>query len=399
MKILFEGQSFLAPMTGVKRVTYTLLQCLDENPDVKKIQVFVTVFPIGKHWKSSYEKLKQIDVSPKVAFARIPLPLGILIKCWNHLQYPTIDNLYRNFDLFVGLAHIFPPCKTTPGIFMVHDISILEHPEWYPPSAKKYQQQIIHGIRTAKQILVPSAHVKNKLIEMNWRDKNDIHVISCPLLGEYFQFKHDKKKEMRKKLFDNTNSYLCWIGDIHPRKNTVLLVQILHKLRNLGCRDLKLVLVGTLGYKSKATIELATTLGFKILYWKNHEEITSDYDILLTGYVNEEIKNTILAASDILVFPSFDEGFGYPILEAMVSGIPVVCSKRGSLPEVAGDAVELVDSVENADVYAQKIQYLLEHQERYYQLQQLGIKRNKQFSKIPGDEFLSICKNALTENR
>jgi glycosyltransferase involved in cell wall biosynthesis len=134
------------------------------------------------------------------------------------------------------------------------------------------------------------------------------------------------------------NKYLLYVGTLEPRKNISAIIVALHHLSRTTSRttpqspieDFKLVLVGKKGWFYESIFETAAQYGME----KN---------ILFTGYVNEEVKHSLLANAFLFVYPSFYEGFGLPILEAMAHGIPVITGNISSLPEVAGNAALLVD--------------------------------------------------------
>lgn len=393
MKILFEGQSLLPPCTGVGRVTSALLRDLDFRDEIQQILAYVTVFPCGTRWSSAMTELHQLPVSSKTRFHRIPLPLGMLISAWTRFRRPFLDSLFSRYDLAIGPAHILPPRNRIPGILTMHDTSLLEQPEWYPRQAHIYRDIMQMGIQTADAILVPSLAVKKSLVENYGREASSIHRVYNPFEGEYPCLDAAQKEDMRNSLFSRPDPFLCWIGEINPRKNVSCLFQIIKELKSRGFPNLRLVLMGQKGYNADHDLALAKELGLKIALYQPGEP-QSNADIVLTGYIADQTKKPILAAAEILVFPSLDEGFGYPVLEAMAAGIPVVCSNQGSLPEIAADAAWVVPSTRFQD-YINPVETLLSNADVYASYQHAGMERQKIFRANPFDALIPICQSLL----
>ena len=126
-----------------------------------------------------------------------------------------------------------------------------------------------------------------------------------------------------------TTRYVLFIGQIEPRKNLPTLVRAFHRVADTD-PDLHLVLAGPPGPDAE-NVERAIRAG-------QHGD-----RVLRTGYVSDRARLDLLAGSTVFAFPSLDEGFGHPPLDAMAAGVPVVAAAAGAIPEVLGDAALLVD--------------------------------------------------------
>jgi glycosyltransferase involved in cell wall biosynthesis len=130
--------------------------------------------------------------------------------------------------------------------------------------------------------------------------------------------------------------YILYLGTLHPRKNLVRLVQAFAQLRarasetEVPLGQLQLVLAGQKGWL------------YQEIFAEVRRQGLEDH-VTLTGYVAGEDLAALLSGAEAFAFPSLYEGFGFPVLEAMACGVPVVCSGTSSLPEVAGDAALLVE--------------------------------------------------------
>ena len=138
--------------------------------------------------------------------------------------------------------------------------------------------------------------------------------------------------------------------------------------------------------------------------WRNeelHQELRTleaTGDVIRTGYVTEEEKNTLYSHAGAFVFPSLYEGFGMPPLEAMHFGCPVICADAASLPEVVGDAAELVDPMEVESIAAGMLRVLTDTAHRT-DLVQKGYIQTKKFTwEDSANKLMQICREVLEES-
>ncbi len=161
--------------------------------------------------------------------------------------------------------------------------------------------------------------------------------------------------------------YLMTIGRIERKKNTLGLVRAFARLRAQNAQqNLQLLLVGSPGFGADDVRAACVTLGIAA-------------DVIQPGWVAAEDIPALMAGAEVFVFPSFFEGFGIPVLEAMAVGTPVVCSSTTALPEVAGNAAELVNP-ENVAAIADGIAKVYGTPDRAAELRRLGYARAQQFS-------------------
>ena len=159
---------------------------------------------------------------------------------------------------------------------------------------------------------------------------------------------------------------MLFIGTIEERKNVITLVKAFEELRN--CKDLQLVLVGRPGY------------GFSKLSKYLNEHHLRD-EVILTGYVSEEDKIALYDLATIFVYPSLYEGFGIPLVEAMVRKVPIVASRISSTEEVAGDAaIYYSNDLFDHEALAEQILKVLENGTLRQELVKKGLQRTKEFS-------------------
>lgn len=152
------------------------------------------------------------------------------------------------------------------------------------------------------------------------------------------------------------------VGTVQRRKNTARLVEAFAH----APAGWKLILAGSTGFGADETLHQI-------------EKSPRRADITLTGYVDESVLNSLYERASIFAFPSLDEGFGMPALEAMARGIPVLSSNRGAMKEVCGDAALLVDPTQT-EAMAHGLRRLIDEEVMRKDLSQRGIARAAQFT-------------------
>lgn len=232
-------------------------------------------------------------------------------------------------DLLFVPAHVLPIVHPRRSVVTVHDLGYLYFPEAHPPRQRWYLDRSTRWhTRTGAHLLADSAATKRDLINEYHADPDQI-TVAYPGLDPSVTRVDDPNEIARVKAkYHIDGDYVLYLGTIQPRKNLQRLIQAF-----ADC-DLRLALV------------LAGRRG-----WYADELLRQANDrAKFVGYVEAADKNALLSGSTAFVFPSLYEGFGFPVLEAMACGVPVLCSNISSLPEVAGDAAVLVNPLEVDDI-------------------------------------------------
>ena len=224
----------------------------------------------------------------------------------------------------------------TKLIVTVHDITPLTHPQFHSWKRVIYFKYVLPNyFKIVDKIIASSDATKNSLIT-HYGIKPEL--IERVYLGiDIKEYKEEEKEE-----------YILYLGTLEPRKNIEGIIRAYSILKKEGFSH-KLIVAGKKGWKYKGLFKLIKNLGLK-------ENI--DYK----GYVDEKEKMALLGKASVFVWPSFAEGFGLPLVEAMASGTPVVTSNCSTMPEVIGDAGVLVNPHDPADI-ARGIKEALENNE------------------------------------
>ena len=214
---------------------------------------------------------------------------------------------------------------STPLVMTVHDLLWLSLPQYFTTPVRAYHRMCLPAIRRAAAVLTDCEYTRGQLVELVGVPAERVHV--APLGVDPRFASRDVDRDRLRERFGIPGRYVLAVATREPRKNLGALLRAFERLAP-RVDDVQLVLVGGRGWRSA---ELERTLA------------AVDDRVTVTGFVSDEELAELYAGATCFAFPSFAEGFGLPVLEAMASGAPVVTSDRTSLPEVAGDAALLID--------------------------------------------------------
>lgn len=233
-----------------------------------------------------------------------------------------------------------------------------------------YKKVFKHAVNSSCKILVPTNSVK-ELLKSEWKvDKEKILITSEAVDdGLLLKTKNKINGEMILKKLGVKKPYIFYVGNAHPHKNIEGLIQAFSKLQQEN-PALTLVLSGADHYFWERINKFVADAIKKDPLYKN---------ILLTGFVSDEQLIVLYKNAEAFVLPSFEEGFGLPMLEAMALDCPVIASNSTSMPEVGKDAALYFDPV-NIDNIADKINLILKNDSLKQKLIAKGRERVKDFS-------------------
>jgi glycosyltransferase involved in cell wall biosynthesis len=254
---------------------------------------------------------------------------------YSHLLISATLNRER-LDLFHAPANIIPLGYTKPAIVTIHDLAIFHNPSWFPTQVFSTRLLVPQTLKRARAILAVS--------------ENTAKVVSP------------------QERFGLPEKYFCFVGTLEPRKNLIRLVEAYADLRkrNAALENIPLILAGKKGWKSEAIFKTISANGLEA-------------SVRYLGYISGAEKIGLIRGAQAFVFPSSYEGFGLPVLEALALGTPVLTSNQSSLPEVTGDAAELIDP-ESTEAIAKGIERVLFDEPLRKRLRTQGIEQARKFS-------------------
>lgn len=248
-------------------------------------------------------------------------------------------------------------------IAYIHDLIYISHPQYYTLIERIYLKPLKLLTRFSDFIITVSDFEKSRFRELNFSDK-DVEVLHHgfdPRFKDKTEFSKESLIDVKDK-FKLPDNFVLYVGRINSRKNVPTLIKAFSKVN----QPVKLVLVGNKEWKTDNIDSLIS-------------ELKLSDRIIQTGPLFGEELAKVYAISTVFCFPSFEESFGLPPLEAMASGIPVVVSNSSSLPEVCGNAAIYVNANEPSEI-AKAVTKLLSDNEFYDKYKQLSSERAKSFS-------------------
>lgn len=248
-------------------------------------------------------------------------------------------------------------------IAYIHDLIYISHPQYYTFIERIYLNPLKFLARFSDFIITVSDFEKSRFKDLNFSDKKIevLHHGFDPKFKEITKFDKKPLKDIKDRL-GLPDFFILYVGRINSRKNVPSLIKAFAKVNY----PIPLVLVGNKEWKTDNIDSLIS-------------ELKLSDKIIQTGPLFGEELAKVYALSTIFCFPSFEESFGLPPLEAMASGIPVVVSNTSSLPEVCGDAAIYVNA-DKPDEIANAITRLLTDKNLYDKHKALSINRAKSFS-------------------
>ena len=244
----------------------------------------------------------------------------------NFFNYPEIDRLIGGVDLFfVPNLHFISWSPHCQKIITVHDLSFLRFPEFFTAKMRLWHKLIIKKniLGQADLIIADSFNTKKDLIELLGIPADKIKVIHLGIDRKYFTALSAVQLAETRKKYGLPDKFILSLGTLEPRKN---LEGVIAAYKSLAT-DASLVIAGGRGWKIKPAGSL----------------FSADKRVRYVGYIDEADKPALYQLASLLVYPSFYEGFGLPLVEAMASGCPVIAGFNSSQPEVVGTAGLLVD--------------------------------------------------------
>jgi glycosyltransferase involved in cell wall biosynthesis len=284
---------------------------------------FVFFFDRPPHPKFIYSSnVKSVVLSPP---ARHP----ILWYIWFEYSIPKALKKHE-IDLFISPDGYLSLNTNVPTILTIHDLAFYHFKKHVPYWVHRYYNYFTPKFaQKAAHILTVSNFSKSDIMGLYAIASEKITVVGNGCDQEIQPLNQQQQQEVRNRV-SQSSPYFIYVGAIHPRKNIKGLLEAFEAFKSLEKNDIKLILVGRMAWK---TAEIS-----KVLKKMKHAD-----SVIQLGHLERAELSKVLGAALAMVYPSFFEGFGIPLLEAMYAEIPIITSNTSSLLEVAGDAAILIN--------------------------------------------------------
>lgn len=295
--------------------------------------------------------LSMFHYSPPLSRIKMPFQSCLIASLIN---YPRELKGFNVIHIPTVTAPFFFRPLGVKVVMTVHDIIPNLFPKWHPLKRRLYFKYFLkYRFKFVERFITVSENTKKDLINFFNINENKIDVVCAGVSKNYQQ-----------NLELNKDDFILGVSTLEPRKNFKRLIDAYIYLKEKYNIVEKLYIVGKEGWFFKGILNIPQK------YKQN---------IIFKGYVSEEELIQLYQTAKLFVYPSFYEGFGLPVLEAMACGCPVITSNTSSLPEVGGDAALYVNP-EDTDQVAEKIYQVLSDQNLQNDMSQKGVKQAGKFS-------------------
>ncbi len=348
LRVALDGEPLLGRRTGVGNFTMGLLQGLAGLGGLDLSVYAVT-------WRMRPELAARLPAGTRLIGR--PMPARPIRALWERRVEVPLEVFTGPLDVVHGTNFVVPPTWRAAQVVTVHDLTPLHFPEMCQPETLVFPEFIRRALRRGAWVHTHSRFVADEVVDAFGADPARVRVVwsGIPPLAAPASPSPDLPFER----------YVLAVGTVEPRKDYPGLVRAFDALA-AGRPDVGLVIVGADGWGAeqfRAAVDRSA-----------HRD-----RILQLGYVGDAELTAVLEGAAVLAYPSRYEGFGYPPLQAMAAGVPVVTTATGSIPEVVGDAA-LVVAPGDSDALADALRALLDDRDRAERLGRAGRERAGTFS-------------------
>ena len=350
MRIALDATPLLGARTGIGEFTAGLIDALARRDDVQVVAFAVT-------WRG---RGRLVDVVPPgVRVVQAPMPARPLRAAWSRAEFPPVELWTGAVDVVHGTNFVVPPSRRAARVVSVHDLTPFRFPELADRSTLAYPRLVGRALARGALVHTDSSFVADEVVARFGiaPDRGGVVAPGIPPV-------RGGRPEVGRRLAGAAR-YVLALGTIEPRKDLPSLVKAFDEVADTD-GDLRLVVCGRDGWGAEGFAAAVAAA--------RHRD-----RVARLGWVGADERADLLAGATVFAFPSVYEGFGFPPLEAMVAGVPVVTTDAGSLPEVVGDGAVIVP-VGDAGALAVELRSLVTDHQRAAALVERGRARVTEFS-------------------
>ena len=320
MRVIIDASPLLVRSAGVKNYLYYWILHLRRAAGRDAVRTFPRM-----------ERVRPLSHESSVAgWWKTKLGLGSLALS-NHLGLPLVDWMTRGADLFHASVLVQRPPKRARLTATIHDLTGHLMPQLHSRANRDAERSFAEIARRADGLIAVSESTKNDAVRVLGLDPERITVIHSGVPHAFFSPDPEVVKAVRKQ-YALSRPYILFVGTIEPRKNVDLLLDTYESLPSSLREHFQLVIAGPAGWAAGKTLSRLAHVKY-------------------LGYVPEAALPGLTAGATVFVYPSLYEGFGFPVAQAMASGVAVITSNVSSLPEVAGAGALLVDPRSQSELH------------------------------------------------
>ncbi|NOR14637.1 MAG: glycosyltransferase [Candidatus Aminicenantes bacterium] len=359
MRIGLDLRPFLKDATGIGVYYRNLLFSLAE------IDITNEYFLFSSSFKDRFPVAQLPPFQQKRVCDR-RWPSQLVNWLWSRMQRPRLETIFKiALDLTHSPTPLLLPSKGK-SIVTVHDLFFWEHPEMVDRKTRNlFLKYTRNSLRQADGVIAVSQYTKDEAVRRFALDPDKVRVIHHGLKKGLDPDETGVMEAVLKSKFRLPDRFLLFVGADEPRKNLPALIDALKLVHEMS-EKIVLVVAGGKG-SDRTRVEARIT----------SQNLTSSVRFL--GYLSDAELSALYRLATLVVLPSLCEGFGFPLLEAMASGVPIVASETSALPEIGQDAARYFDP-SSAEAISQTILQVLEDESLQQKLVERGRLRLRDFS-------------------
>lgn len=372
LTVALDVTSLIGPRTGVGALTGHLVEGLAARSDVA-----VRAFAVTWRGRGALSH----SLPSGVVLADKPMAARPLRRAWLRGDKPVIERWTGPVDVVHGPNFVVPPARSAARVVTVHDLTAWRYPALVDRFSADYPDLVARAVAGGAWVHAPSRFVAGELADILGLDPARVVAVAngAPDLGP----DEPGRDAATGRRCAGAERYVLAVGTVEPRKDLPGLVAAFDQVA-ADDPEVHLVLAGPDGWGTDA---LADAVG----------QARHQTRIVRLGWVDDDERAALLRGASVVAYPSVYEGFGLVPLEAMAAGVPVVSTRAGAIPEVVGDAAELVE-VGDVDALAGALARLLGDQERRDELVAAGHLRRARFRwETTVDDIVALYRRAAAD--
>ncbi len=312
-----DSSPLLGPITGVGAAVEQMINALSRRDDV-----------VLRRYALSMRGELQPDM------IRLPLPAAVAQRLWARFDRPRLDRRLRPAQVLHGTNYAVGP-SALPRLVTVYDCWFLRNAEQAAPVVHRVGQVLRRAVAGGATVHASSHATGQAVRELLQTERVEVIPLAALPIADAGAADQLRPTDANPPIAELAGvPFILAIGTLEKRKNLPVLVDAFRHVAEADA-DVRLVLAGAAGDDGPAIDSALDSLPAPIRS-----------RVMRTDRIDAAVKHWLLGNAHVLAYPSLDEGFGFPLLEAMQYRLPVVASTRGSIPEVAGDAAILVDPLD-----------------------------------------------------
>ncbi|MBD2652612.1 glycosyltransferase family 4 protein [Synechocystis sp. FACHB-383] len=380
LKVCVDATAIRGQLSGIGFYNLSLLRALNQLQHSQQFQgqfsLQIYYQPGFKDWlRGKWQKNNYLSEFANCTCLPLPVTLSDRLVGFANPIINLLEKRLGKPDLIHGTDHYIFPSRQSINLLTIHDLTFLKFPEFVPPIVQRYHQRILRCLPFVQGILTFAESTKKEISHYYQFPPERIFVTpqasryqSPPLSTEPTSLESDSANDPLSAAipYNFAVPYFLFVSTLEPRKNVVGLIEAFNLFKQATKAPHQLVLIGQLGWKYEPILTAIANSPY------------TD-QIHRLAYISNQWLALFYQRATAFVYPSFYEGFGLPVVEAMNFGLPIITANAGSLPEVVGDNGVLVDP-QDLEALALALEKIVANPDWQRQLRQKSLTRSKDFS-------------------